>query len=80
MPPLPKVILYNDLNEKPVCLCPLHVHGISHVQAIYITVPCIVVHMSNFPYVSCTGERTMFNLLLNITLVESLTCIVGALS
>lgn len=67
MPPLPKVILYNDLNEKPVCLCPLHVHGISQcISYIYITVPCIVVHMSNSPYVSCTGERTMFNLLLNI--------------
>ena len=39
MPPLSKALLNNDLNEKPVCLCPLYVHGISYVQAIYITVP-----------------------------------------
>ena len=39
MLPLSKALLNNDLNEKPVCLCPLHVHGISYVQAIYITVP-----------------------------------------
>lgn len=39
MPPLLKALLKNDLSEKPVCLCPLHVHGIPYVQAIYITVP-----------------------------------------
>ena len=47
MPPLLKALLKNDLNEKPVCLCPLHVHGIPYVQAIYITVP-----LGSSPHVS----------------------------